>query len=127
MLGRVVLGRIICKIFLSALPVDVELFLLMPVANPIKSHIHCFGSALAHCVSEDTNGTFVVELDRRRALWMAHLLKGGTDWDSVFGVVSDSWTEDMTASIILLFTRIGALCGGGGSSGLIGSFGFMER
>ena len=27
--------------------------------------------------------------------------------------VSDSWTEDMTASIILLFTRIGALCGGG--------------
>ncbi len=85
-LGRVVLGRIICKIFLSALPVDVELFLSMPVANPIKSHIHCFGSALYNSVSEDSDGTFVVELERRRALWMAHLLEGGTDWDSVFGV-----------------------------------------
>ncbi len=41
--------------------------------------------------------------------------------------VSDSWTDDMTASMILLLTRTGALSGGGGSSGLIGSFGFLER
>ena len=41
--------------------------------------------------------------------------------------VSDSWTEDMTASNILLLTRTGALSGGGGSLGLIGSFGLSER
>jgi hypothetical protein len=32
---------------------------------------------------------------------------------SVQDPVSDSWTEDMMASMILLLTRIGALCGGG--------------
>jgi hypothetical protein len=41
--------------------------------------------------------------------------------------VSDSWTEDMTASITLELTRIGALSGGAGSSGLIGNFGLLER
>ena len=41
--------------------------------------------------------------------------------------VSDSWTEDMTASMILELTRIGALRGGAGSSGLIGSLGASER
>jgi hypothetical protein len=60
----VVLGRIICKIFLSSFPVDVELFLSMPVTNPIKTHIHSFQPALDDSVSEDTDGTFVVELKR---------------------------------------------------------------
>ena len=41
--------------------------------------------------------------------------------------VSDSWTEDITASMILLLTKIGALRGGGGSSGWMGSFGLLER
>ena len=41
--------------------------------------------------------------------------------------VSDSWTEDMTASLTLELTRIGALRGGAGSSGLMGSLGLSER
>ena len=41
--------------------------------------------------------------------------------------VSDSWTDDMTASIILLFTRTGVFSGGGGSSGLIGSLGLSDK
>ena len=41
--------------------------------------------------------------------------------------VSDSWTEDITLGMTLLFTKIGALWGGGGSSGLMGSLGLSER
>jgi hypothetical protein len=41
--------------------------------------------------------------------------------------VSDSWTEDMTASMTLALTSIGALRGGAGSSGLIGSLGLSDR
>ena len=37
--------------------------------------------------------------------------------------VSDSWTEDINVSIILLLMRTGALSAGVGSSGLMGSFG----
>ena len=42
-------------------------------------------------------------------------------------LVSDSWREEITASIIFLLTRTGALSGGGGSSGLIGSFGLSVK
>ena len=41
--------------------------------------------------------------------------------------VSDSWTEDMTASMTLELTRIGALSGGAGYSSLMGSLGLSER
>ena len=41
--------------------------------------------------------------------------------------VSDSWTEDMTASITLELTSMGALRGGAGSVGLIGSLGLSDR
>jgi hypothetical protein len=41
--------------------------------------------------------------------------------------VSDSWTEDMTASMTLVLTRIIALRGGAGSSGLIGNLGLSDR
>ena len=36
--------------------------------------------------------------------------------------VSDSWAEEIIASIILLLMRTGALSGGGGLSGLMGRF-----
>lgn len=41
--------------------------------------------------------------------------------------VSDSCTEDITASMTLELTRIGAFRGGAGSVGLMGSFGLSER
>ena len=41
--------------------------------------------------------------------------------------VSDSWKEDITASIILLLMRTGALGGGGGLSSLMGSFGLSVK
>ena len=41
--------------------------------------------------------------------------------------ISDAWTEDITAFIILLLTSTGALSGGGGLSGLIGSFGLSVK
>ena len=42
-------------------------------------------------------------------------------------MVSNSWTEDITPSIILLFIRTGAFSGGGGASGLMGRFGFSVK
>jgi hypothetical protein len=86
MFCRVVLDRIICKIFLPSFPVDVELFLLMPLVNPRKAHIHSFQPALKDSVSEDTNGTFVVKLKRGGTLQMAHLLEDGKCRDSIFGI-----------------------------------------
>ena len=41
--------------------------------------------------------------------------------------VSNSCTEDITASIILLLMSTGALGGDGGSSVLMGSFGFSVK
>ena len=41
--------------------------------------------------------------------------------------VSDSWIEGITASIIFLLMSTGALSGGGGSSGLMGSFYFPTK
>jgi hypothetical protein len=82
----VVLGRIICKIFLSSFPVDMELFLSMPVTNPIKTHIHSFRPALDDSVSEDTDGTFVVVLKRCGTLRMTHLLESSAYRDSIFGI-----------------------------------------
>ena len=41
--------------------------------------------------------------------------------------VSDSYIEDITASIILLFMRTGSLSMGGGSSGFKGIFGLSVK
>jgi hypothetical protein len=47
---RVMFGRVISKIVLCTFPVDVKLLLSLSVANPIKLHVHCFGSALDNCI-----------------------------------------------------------------------------
>ena len=41
--------------------------------------------------------------------------------------VSDYWTEGITASTILQYIRTVALSGGGGFSGLMGSFGLSVK
>ena len=77
----------------------------------------------------------------------AHLLLncigiGPCEWPSAFSVlrsshaslalkkpipVSDSWADDMTPLITLELIKMGPLSGGGGSSGLIGSLGCLDR
>ena len=61
-LGRVMFGGAVCKIFLCTFPVNVKLLLAVLIANPIKMHVHSFGPALNDSVGEDTDGAFVVKL-----------------------------------------------------------------
>ena len=56
------LGRVISKIVVSLFLVDRKLILLLFITNPIKSHVHGFGSALDNGVGDDANVTFVVKL-----------------------------------------------------------------
>ena len=62
------------------------MFLSLSIPNPIKTHVHRLGSALDNGVSEDANCAFVVELEWRGTLFVAHFFKGSAHGDSVFGV-----------------------------------------
>ena len=86
MLCRVMFGRIICQIVLCTFPVDVELLLALSIPNPIKTHVHCFGSALNDSVSKYSYGAFVVELERSGALRVAHFGECCAHRDGVFSV-----------------------------------------
>ena len=44
-----------------------------PVADPIKMHVQCFGSALFDCVVCDAGGAGIVGLDGGGGLRMAHV------------------------------------------------------
>ena len=72
--------------FLSHVSSVRGIVVVLPITNPIKAHIHSFRSALNDSVSKDANGAFVVKLEQRRSLWMAHLLESGTHGDGIFGV-----------------------------------------
>ena len=48
--------EIITEVRTTGLPVNFELALIASVANPIKTHIHCFGSLLFDGVVDDAVG-----------------------------------------------------------------------
>ena len=74
--GRVVLGVIVGKIGRPRPPVDEELSLASPVLDPIKAHVHGFGSFLLDGIVGKTFGGGVVDLHGGWRLWMAHFLQG---------------------------------------------------
>jgi hypothetical protein len=86
MLGGMMFSGVISKIGIAGFPVDMELVLANAIAEPVKTHVHCFGAALDDSVSEYAGGTLVVKLDGGRALWVAHFLESGAHGDGVFGI-----------------------------------------
>jgi hypothetical protein len=59
MLGGMMFSGVISKIGIAGFPVDMELVLANAIAEPVKTHVHCFGAALDNSVSEYAGGTLV--------------------------------------------------------------------
>ena len=60
MCGWMVLSKVICQVFLAAVPADIELSLLDSVYEPVESHIDCFASILFEDAIDDAIGSVVV-------------------------------------------------------------------
>ena len=60
MCGWMVFSKVICQVFLSAVPADVELSLLDSVYEPAESHINCFASVLFEDAVDNTIGSVVI-------------------------------------------------------------------
>ena len=58
--GWMVLSKVICQVFLSAVPADIELSLLDSVYEPVESHINCLTSILFEDAIDDAIGSVVV-------------------------------------------------------------------
>ena len=71
---RVMLGRVISNTLLAFFPVDIKYILSLYIENSIKLHVHGFGSVLGDGVGNDANVTFVVKLNWRWSLFMAHFV-----------------------------------------------------
>jgi hypothetical protein len=48
------LGEVVAEVFSAGSPVDDELVLLDPIANPVETHVHCAGFALLEGVDCDS-------------------------------------------------------------------------
>jgi hypothetical protein len=47
-------GKIICEIIGSLSPMDLVLALVDLIFDPVKTHVHGFGTALFYCVIDDS-------------------------------------------------------------------------
>ena len=66
----VMLGGEVRQVVLSRFPIDMEMALSGPVAEPVEAHVHCLGSLLFDCVIDDPLGRTVVSLERGGRLRM---------------------------------------------------------
>ena len=82
--------EIIPFVVFSGFPINLELPLSYTVADPIKSHVNCFGSFLFHCVVDYALGTGIVCLDGGCWLWVAQENEALSEGASVLCVVKKS-------------------------------------
>ena len=74
MFGMMMLFEIVGAVSRSAPPIDMVLSLSDAVADPIETHIHCFGSFLLHGFIGNAAGCTVVSYHRSGRLGMAELV-----------------------------------------------------
>lgn len=79
---RKIIGEIVC----AFAPVDQEMALAHPVADPVKTHIHGFGATLFDGVVCDTGGAGIVGLDGGCRLWMSHVAEGVAEHGGLFSI-----------------------------------------
>ena len=70
MCWRVMFGEVVSEVVGTAPPVHEELPLFDTIFDPVKTHIHGFGSSLFHGAVCDAGGTGVVCLDGSGGLWV---------------------------------------------------------
>ena len=69
--GRMMFGVVITHIVGARLPIDKELSLEYPIADPVESHVRCAGSALFDGVVGNARGCRVVSFYWCHRLWMS--------------------------------------------------------
>jgi hypothetical protein len=83
-------GEVVGQVVGSSAPVDDKLALGDPVADPIKSHVNGFGSALFDGAIGDAGRTGVVGLDGGGGLGVAEIMEGGADGGGFFAIMKES-------------------------------------
>lgn len=78
--------EIVCQVVGASAPVYEEVAFSHTVFDPVKSHIHSFGTALRDGGVGDAGGASIVGLQGGGQLRMAHLCQGGAEHNAVFGV-----------------------------------------
>jgi hypothetical protein len=81
--GRMMLGKVVGTVRLAFAPVNLKLALADTIADPVKSHINCFGSFLFDGVSGDAAGSVVVGGHGRCGLLVPHFFKGNAEVDTL--------------------------------------------
>jgi hypothetical protein len=86
-MGRwMMLSEVIDQIGYSGFPVDNDLSLVNPIADPLETHVHDFGSALLNSIDGYAFSIFVVCLDGSGRLRMTDFF--GCDADTA-GILRD--------------------------------------
>ena len=71
-------------VFVAGRPIDEELVLMDLVANPMKSHVNCFGPFVFHGFIYKSNCGGVVDLHWGEGLGVANFFKCNLDWHGFF-------------------------------------------
>ena len=73
---RMMLGNVVAEVFLSWVPLYVELSLFDLVNDPEVAHVHCAGALFFDGVVGDAGGCCIVDVYGRRWLRVSHFVKG---------------------------------------------------
>jgi hypothetical protein len=86
----VMFGKVVGSVGDAAAPVDNELALADAVADPIKTHVHGFGSFLFDRVVGDAGGSAVVGDDRGCSLGMSEFFESDALRDGFLAIVVEA-------------------------------------
>ena len=84
--ATVVFGWIVSKVVEPWFPVDIKHTLADAVAQPVESHVHCFGTFLFDCFVDDTGCCAVVSFHWGGRLRMSHFNQALSEGDSFSSV-----------------------------------------
>ena len=82
----VVFCEVVSIVFSSGFPVDMELFLVHAVTDPVEAHVNGFRPLEFDVVICDACSGRVIDLDGSGWLWVAHFMEDGTYDNSFFHV-----------------------------------------
>ena len=71
-------GDVVCDVFTTGAPINMELLLAHPVPDPMEAHVDGLGAAELHAAGGEADGGGVVDLDGGGWLGMAHFFEGNT-------------------------------------------------
>jgi hypothetical protein len=67
-------------------PIDVELFLVYTILDPIKAHVHCLGTFEFDSFVDYPCGCGIISLEWRGRLWMIEFKECLADWHGLLAV-----------------------------------------